>query len=595
MMLLMMVALSNVARVSLDRVPRRAPTLLFLPVLMAVSAAALAGPDTLAREMPAGAVAFAEVTDLAPVIDEIRHSSYLRMALESPQFQKASTSREYRKADAVRRIVERQLGVDLWTLAGKLLGHRVAAGLYLTPGKKQPDVVAVVRVAGADILARIRERIDPLLVLAEDGVEVSVALDGTEVLELDGKAFVAIQGDRIVVASDRDLFDGALELARGKEKGSLAADEGFQAMGRRMGSDHLARVYVNTAAINRIAGGRFAPEKLDEPMASLLFGGILELAVRSPYAGLTLDAEHGLVLRAAVAGDPETLDASHRPFFSDASGPGTPPIPRPAAALGGLTIYRDFAGWYRNRELLLEGRALPGFDEFESGLANLLPGKDFSQDVLPLVGSRLTLVSAAQDYSHLDGKPGAQLPAFALIIELAKPQEAADVLQLFFQTLSAILNIQAGQQGRQPWIMTSETYNDVQISYGRYLKKPSGDRLPFVFNFMPASARVGDRFIVSTSLGLCRGLVDELRKPASGDGRTNRNFEFVLRIDPLAAIIDANREFFEAQAIQSGKSRDEAAKQLEAVLAIVRSFERIGLSTSVLAGGFEVELEVEPK
>lgn len=574
---------------------RTALALALFSALMASSTVALAGPGTLAKVMPEGAIAFAEVTDLAPVIERIQKSSYLKMVLESPQFKQAKKSKQYRKADAVRVVVETQLGADLWTLSKKLLGQRVAAALYLTPGKEEPDVVAVTRAASPQALREIYGRIKPLLVLAEDGIDVSKSLDGTEVISFDDKAFVAIREDRVLVSSSRKLLDGAAELAKGKGKASLAGAENFKSMRKQMGSDHLLGVYVDTARINEIAGGRFAPRKLDEPMASLLFGGIVEMAVRSPYAGLTLDAKDGIVLTAGVASDPETLDAAHRPFFSEASGPGTPPIPRPEGAIGGLTIFRDFTGWYRNREHLLEARTLPGFDEFESGLGNLLPGKDFSEDVLPLIGSRLTFVSAAQDYSHLDGKPGAQLPGFALIVELAKPQEAADVLTLFFQTLSAILNIQAGQQGRQPWVMSSESHNGVQISYGRYLKKPSGDRLPFVFNFMPASARVGDRFIVSTSLGLCRGLVDELKKPASGGGRANRNFDFQLSVDPLADIIEANGEFFEAQAIQSGKTRKDAAKQLDAVLQIVRSFERVGLSTSVKPDGFQLELEVQPK
>src|SRR6185369_7454915 len=97
----------------------------------------------------------------------------------------------------------------------------------------------------------------------------------------------------------------------------------------------------------------------------------------------------------------------------------------------------------------------------------------------------------------------------------ARPEEGGDVFQLFFQTLSSILNLQAREQNRQPWIMGSETFGNVQISYGRYLKKPSGDQLPIVFNFMPASARVGDKFIISSSLGLCRNLIEALQKPAA--------------------------------------------------------------------------------
>ena len=36
------------------------------------------------------------------------------------------------------------------------------------------------------------------------------------------------------------------------------------------------------------------------------------------------------------------------------------------------SIYRDFASWYANRAHLMQDQVLPGFDKFESGLANLL-------------------------------------------------------------------------------------------------------------------------------------------------------------------------------------------------------------------------------
>ena len=69
-------------------------------------------------------------------------------------------------------------------------------------------------------------------------------------------------------------------------------------------------------------------------------------------------------------------------------------------------------------------------------------------------------------------------------------------------------------------MVTSETYHDVQVSYAQYLEKPSGEELGVVFNFLPASARVGDQFILSSSLTLCKQLVDELevmRTASDGD------------------------------------------------------------------------------
>lgn len=573
--------------------PRLLVCTLFAVVLASQSPLLWAAePDSLANSMPAGAIGYVEITGLDSVLDRVKQSAYLETATTSPQFQAIEKTPQYQQAQAVRKVAETQLGMDLWTAAGKLLGGQMAVALYTKPGKKQPDVVAVVRVTDAALLTKLRERLDPFLELAGEKVDTSQTIEGSQIIDFDGKAFVTIRDDSVVASNNRDLFTKAVRLLTGKAKGSLAADKAFQLMNRQMGGGHLLRLFVNTGAIAKSQGGRFIPKKLDNPLVSLLLGGIMELATRSPYAGLTLDvSDDRWVLTAGVAGDSRKLDESHHGFFSKPGEAGTPEIPQLPSLIGGFTIHRDFSGWYQNREQLLEEKVLPGFDKFEAGLGNLLPGKDFGEDVLPLIGKNLTFVAAPQDYSHLDGKPGLQLPGFALIIDLAKPEEAADVFQLFFQTLSAILNIQAGQQGRQPWVMKSETYKDVQISFGRYLEKPAGDRLPLVFNFMPASARLDDKFIISSSLDLCRKLIDELKQPKPTRTRGNRNFDFEFHPGPFAEILEANQQFFHARAIQKGRTPEQARVEFETILKIVRYFDTTRLSTSVKPDAFQVKLE----
>jgi len=202
----------------------------------------------------------------------------------------------------------------------------------------------------------------------------------------------------------------------------------------------------------------------------------------------------------------------------------------------------------------------------------------------------ITFVAAPQDYTHLNGEPGMKLPGFGLIIELAKPKEAADLFQLFFQTFASILNIQAGQQGRQPWVMSSETYKDVQISFGRYLKKPEGKSLPFVFNFMPAAAKVGDKYIITSSRDLCRKLVDA---ETSGDARQppNRNFNLEFYLDPFADILEANQSVFHARAIQEGDSPDEAKTNFGKLMEVLRMLNAVKLSTTVKADAFQIRLQ----
>ncbi len=285
-------------------------TALVLPTKTAV-----AQEPSLAESMPSGAIAYAEVSGLGRVIDRLQDSDYLETVREIPQFQGLQQSRQYRRVDAGRKILETQLGMDVWTAGKKLLGGRVGLAAYPKPGQQQPSLVAVVHVADAKALAQLRERIDPILELLGEQIDRSDAGDGIELIEANGNAFVAISEEWVTASNSRDLLSKTLSLLSGKGKSSLAEDDAFRLMSRQMGSDHLGRVYVNAGAISKLTGGRFGlPEKLDNPLVSLLVGGILELAVRSPYAGFTLDLEdEEFVLTAGVAGKPKTLSPTYSP------------------------------------------------------------------------------------------------------------------------------------------------------------------------------------------------------------------------------------------------------------------------------------------
>jgi hypothetical protein len=485
----------------------------------------------------------------------------LEALLDSPQYQEFQKSPQYRKAEAGRKVVETQLGMDLWAVGQKLLGRQAGIALYPRPGRKEPDAVALVRGADAKALAQLKDRIEPFLALAEEKVERSTGPGDVPIVGVDKKLYFSMKDDWIAAASTPELLTKSLELLAGNDAPSLAADKAFHVMTEQMGGGHLLQLYVNTAAVAEAQGKRLVPEKLDNPLVSLLLGGLLELAVRSPYAGLTLDVEEQrFLVTAAVGGNASGLGESHQGLFSPPDSVGARPLPQVTNLIGGWSLYRDFAHWYRHREDLLEAKLLPNFDKFESGLGNLLPGKSFGEDVLPLFGKRLTFLAAPQDYEHLDGKPGVQLPGFALLVELENPEEGADVFRLFFQTFTAIVNFTAGQQGRDPWIMQSEEHHGVQITFGRYLKKPSGDRLPIVFNFMPASALVGNQFVITSSVGLCRQLIDELKKPDgnSAGALPNRDFNLELHAEQLAAALGVNRQLLEARAVQQGRTAEQA-------------------------------------
>lgn len=565
-----------------------------------------ANADSLISRLPQGAIGTVEVAKLAPLIERIETSDLLKSVLESPQWQEAQKQDQVQKALAGKAIAEGQLGMNLWQFAKTFFGDRIILGVYPpSNGGQQPDGVVIIRVKEAAALDQLWKRLSPLLPLAGDKLKVSDQEGGGRLIALNDGHLLVIRDRWIVLTKVKSLLDQTLQnLATTPATGGLADVAAWKQMTAQMGSDHEVQLCLNMGEFSRLAGHRFLPSKLDNGLVSLLLGGYIELAANSPYVGSVIDVRNNQVAwRTCVAGDPQHFDPAHKPFVLDAAAPvaALPPV---NGLLHGFSLTRDFAGWYRNRESLLEAKLMPGFDKFETGLATFLPGRDFGEEVLPLLGQRLTIVSAPQNYAHLKGKPGVQLPGFALLLDLAKPAEANDLLSLVFQTVIGISNLQAMQEGRQPFVMSSESYKNTQIAFARYLKQPEGATLPISANFQPASARVGNRFVMTTNVEMCRQLIDTLQgdaavqtAPANGEANADRaagarDLYFDLSPSVAADMLEANAAVLHAQSLQQGKSTEQATNELNALLKLLRQLTPVSFKSTRHTDRWELELQL---
>ena len=553
---------------------------------------------SLIRHLPAGALGTVEISGLAPIIERIETSIALKTYLQSPLYDDVLKTDPARKALAGKAIAEAQLGMSLWAFAKTYLGDRMILGVYPPQAGQQPDGVLVIRVKNSTDFAKLLEKLTPLIGLAGDQVTISDHEGGGKSLTLkDGTQ--AVLKDRWLVASkNRDMLSQTLNRLATSQEGGLESEATWKTMAQHMGSQHTIQVCVNLTKIAELAGKRLIPEKLDNPVVSLLYGGLLESAAHSPYLGLTLDVRaDGFSLQSSVAGKVADLDDAHRALVLDSAHPLVPLMPGITDRLGTISLSRNFLKWYKAREQLLEAKLQPEFDKFETGLATFLAGKDFAEDVLPLLTGRIAFVSAPQDYSFLDGKPGVQLPAFALVIELAKPREGADILNLVSQTILTVTNLDASKQKRLPWVQASESYRDVQINFARYLERPKGDQLGTSYNFQPATALVGNRFVMSSSLGLCRQLIDALGSKEGGEATAVGTVRtgipnFVQEFSPsvAATLLEANAAVINAKSIQNGKTAEQSSRELQALCQLLRQLTLIRLDSVQYADHMQVEL-----
>ena len=568
-------------------------TRILIPFLAWASCQVLFAAQPLSHAMPEGPLVYGELNGLGPKLLQLRDSEYFQLLMDSPQMTEAKAQPDYRKAMAAKTLAEGFLGMDLWTLSEGLLTE-MAFGLY-PQDEGEPAPLLIARMGDPVTWAKVRQRLDPIFVLAEEEVERETRGE-LEYVQLEELRFV-MHKDWLVASTKAGLLDSAVAGLTGKKEGTGSGKELSKKMDEAMGANRMLRVWADLATFRDSTGERMnVPEKYDDGFAALMFSGIIELALKSDFAGLALDLDDkGMKLTSFIDGEAKKLGDKFGWFFSDANTPGTQDLPAVKGLMGGFTIHRDVANWYDKREELLEERLLPEFDKFESDVGTLFPGRSVAKDIIPTFGKTFTVLAAEQSFDYLGGaEPGIKLPGFAAIFDLNKPEDA-NMFQLLFQTVVTITNFAGAEEGkmmRGPSVMTAVVHDGTPISTIQFLQKPKGERLHISYNFMPSSATVNGRFIFSSSLPLCKALVDQLKKPKNTE-RANHNFNFELHPNALVPLVKANRRALVAQNIQEGKTPDEAREEIDMLQTVLSYLKGIRLETSVKEKGFQIELAGE--
>jgi len=555
--------------------------------------------ESLTSKVPPGAIATAELTAAANVISHTKSSDALRTITESEAYKTWANSKDGRKFRGGRAVLEGQLGLNLWDAAEKVVGRQVLLALYPPSEGDQPDSILVIRLADLETATLIREKLSPWIEIADGAIIAEERDDNWFVESADGKVFGLLRQDWLVIANRKSLREAVLGRLTGTATEALALSPAWKDQNAQEvadGSARLSIVWDSTpvrALLGPERGQQLLPAKLDNPLGSLLLGGLLEVISQAPdLKGAIVVDGSGLSATVRAPVGRVQMDAAHQTLLAttQTAADFVPAVPR---QLGTLSLCRDWSNWYRQREALIEAHVLPEFDKFETGLSNLLPGKDFCEDVLTLLKSPMTFVAAEQTYPHLDGRPGMQLPAFAVVLDLTNADRGADIFQLFFQTLGTIVNIEAGKSGRQPWVMHSQAHQNVQITYAKYLDRPQGEDLPVVFNFQPAAALVGQKYVAATSLELCHDLIEGLQQPPQQTGPNVTTQNFLFSIDPAIAmhLLESNRPVITARRIQEGKSSEQANSELDTVLQWLDRLTPLSLSTDVTDNTVELRLQ----
>ncbi|MEO1859051.1 MAG: hypothetical protein ABGZ19_04070, partial [Verrucomicrobiales bacterium] len=130
------------------------------------------------------------------------------------------------------------------------------------------------------------------------------------------------------------------------------------------------------------------------------------------------------------------------------------------------------------------------------------------------------------------------------------------------------------------WIAENELYNGVNILVSR-IKNTKG-----VNPLIPASARVRDLYILSSSRDLCTAVIDYLLAEEKIKMIT-KGLLFNVEFSELLHFFSANRTAYEAEFVRGGRSKKQAKEDYENLYKILNGFDSITGSSERVDGDFK--------
>jgi hypothetical protein len=404
--------------------------------------------------------------------------------------------------------------------------------------------------------------------------------------------FLVRAGKVLLASNSEEGIKKAVELAEGKGGKSLADVPTVKEAAKLVPASPLARVWVNFETVRKLPGAEEAYKVPRDPAVAVLFGSYADVLGRSPYLAAALTFEKGealLTVRAPAGRDgigPE--GPLHMPPLGE---PGSRPLLEPKGTIYSTSFYLDFSKIWTDRVKIFGEQNAKGIEEADKNSGRLPVGNFQLSKVLTQSGPYHRFVVANQPKYAYKREPKQGLPAFAFVTEMRDPDN-------FSRTMEAALRAAALFAGNQAGLQLAEVkYKDVQVVAYRFaedheLKQDVGD---IRFNFAPCFCRVGNQFVVCSTLDLCKELIDILQAEAKGEDRgapqTSRHRFYA---SGAAAILAKFEDQLVAQAVlDQAIPAEEARAQVKALIKLIGGYGNLGLEATFLPKEWRYELRVK--
>jgi hypothetical protein len=528
------------------------------------------------------------------VIDKLtnpRFHDYLKLY---PQIENALKGKNITELYAVANVIAKELGTTWEQGLRDLTAGGILAAVEIEPGG-QPRICVVITARKAELLLGVS---DALLKLARQDAKDKGKPDPVKTSDHQGLVVHALGGDqgiaytlsggKLVVSNSVKNLKRMIDRVKGQfagagkaagSTGTLADRPEWQARRDRQDPDTLAWAWGDLVRLRKVDPKRFGVGDKPDTGATFLLGSWLDALQKAPSitAGVKLsDSELSAAIDLPVAKGGRA--AAYKGFLPDAGKGAAPPI-KPPGTIASLSLWRDWSAIWESKADLFTPEAVQGFAQLDTLAGQFFGGREFGTDVLGAFDPHWRLVIAQQDYASLKPAPDVKYPGIAIVAELGSADsDFGERFKVGFQAIVGISNVDGAQQRIAALELGSEDVEGVKLATARYMipRNASADaETPNQrYNFTPATAQVGKYLIFSSSVGLARSLIKELKsadRHASGGAESDSTFVVEADGPELARLLDHNRSRLAMRLmLDRGETREKAQQDVDLGLALLR-------------------------
>ncbi len=472
---------------------------------------------------------------------------------------------------SLRTHIEQGAGRSLGALARDLMGGELELGFYRTTNR--PKKVQLVVASRADEARTLRESFDAVLgfLIAADVKLRKGSYRDVKYRRIERKALARL-GDVAFFSSHDSLLADAID----RHLDQPPSDERSPAPP----TDTLLEFDV---AIDAAEDGesqllarasRKLGRRLKAPVAAILLGEMGRAADAGDRVQGTVTADgERLLVRAELPYDPALVPLQvPAPFETAAS------IPVSAETLAVLYLERDLADWWRHREVTMPEDVQTKLARFDTDVGMLFGGRSLAEDVFGHLGPRLAIVFDRQTFEAATVVPAVRLPGACLVARVDDPARFGPTLQVAFQSLLGLVNVDRAQAGLAPFLTNTERRGDALFCTASILIGPEdAPRHPAAeHNLSPALALVDDWLLLGTSTEQVERLARSIANLRFREERGSLALH--LDVSGLVQLGRDNRTALVAQnIIEEGHSPEEAEREIDTLLSLLASLDVLDL------------------